>query len=196
LPSFVLEEMYEGMIIAGIDEVGCGAIAGPVFASAVILNKKYDFDPYVNDSKLLSIEQRNLAYEFLLSSETLYSIGIASNEEIDRYDIRKAIMLACARAVQNLPILPDICLVDGNMIFEDERYKSFVKGDQISYSIAAASIIAKVTRDFIMSALATEFHSYRWNKNKGYGTKFHIDSLKRFGPTPYHRRTFIQKHIQ
>jgi ribonuclease HII len=195
VPSFILEEMYQGKIIAGIDEVGCGAIAGPVFASAAILNKKYDFDLYINDSKLLSVVQRNLAYEFLLNSETAYSIGMASNKEIDKYNIRQATMLACERAIQNLPILPDICLVDGNMTFEDQRYKSFVKGDQISYSIAAASIIAKVTRDLIMSILSTEFHEYRWSKNKGYGTKLHIESLKRFGPTPYHRRTFIQKYL-
>jgi ribonuclease HII len=193
-PSFLLEDCYPNKVIAGIDEVGSGAIAGPVVACAAILDRKYDFAGYVDDSKNLSAKRRDKSYEFLISKVT-YSIGIASRAEIDQLNIRNATMLACKRAVENLDFIPEVCLVDGNMKFKDSRYVSIIKGDQISYSVAAASIIAKVFRDYLMTLLSVSFQAYNWGQNKGYGTKEHIAFLKNLGSSKHHRRSFIKKMI-
>ena len=193
-PSFILEDQHKNKVIAGIDEVGCGAIAGPVIACAVILKREYDFSSYVDDSKKLSAKKRIISYEFLIPKIT-YSIGIASSDEIDELNIRNATILACERSVKNLEFSPQICLVDGNMKFKDSRYISIIKGDSISYSVAAASIISKVFRDYLMTLLAESFNSYRWEENKGYGTRAHINLLKKLGPTIHHRRSFLKRII-
>jgi ribonuclease HII len=193
-PSFLLEDCYANKVIAGIDEVGYGSIAGPVVACAAILDRKYDFAGYVDDSKKLSAKRRDKAYEFLISKVT-YSIGIASSAEIDQLNIRNATMLACQRAIENLDFIPEVCLVDGNMKFKDPRYVSIIKGDKISYSIAAASIIAKVFRDHVMRLLSISFQAYNWEQNKGYGTKKHITFLKNLGSSKHHRKSFIKRMI-
>jgi ribonuclease HII len=191
-PSFVLEDQYSNKIVSGTDEVGCGALAGPVVACSVVLNRQCDFSNYVADSKTLSAKQRNFAYSIIIAN-SIYSIGMASVQEIDQFNIRNATILACQRSISNLAFIPDICLIDGNMKFKESRYVSIIKGDQYSYSIAAASIVAKVFRDNLMSLLAQDFELYGWDKNKGYGTKSHLEHLQRLGPSFHHRKTFTTK---
>ena len=177
--------------IVGIDEAGRGPLAGPVSAAAVILPKGYRHD-LLDDSKKLSEKKRELIYEDLIADERIYwAHSFAEPEEIDRINILRATHAAMARAAAKLNLDPIYCLIDGlavpNFPFPSE---GIVKGDGKSLSIAAASIIAKVTRDRKMLEYAEEFPEYGFERHKGYGTKFHIEALQKHGPTEIHRRSF------
>ena len=180
-------------VIAGIDEVGRGPWAGPVYAAAVVLDTRRiaksglaDLD----DSKKLSAEARaRLALG--IKEHCHFALGSADVNEIDRLNIFHATMLAMTRAIAALPVVPDYCLVDGNKLPKLScAGQAIVEGDARSYSIAAASIVAKVTRDAIMSELAREFPGYGWERNKGYGTPEHRDGIDRLGVTAHHRRSW------
>jgi ribonuclease HII len=191
MPNLDYENSYLGKIVAGVDEAGRGPLCGPVVAAAVIIDKENIIDG-IDDSKKLSKVKREKFYDFIVSNY-IFAIGEASVEEIDELNILEATKLACVRAVNSLRIDPDIILVDGNMEFVDARYNSIIKGDSISISISAASIIAKVHRDRIMDDLDKSYPEYLWSKNSGYGTKDHISALLSYGPTVHHRKKFIRK---
>lgn len=181
--------------VCGIDEAGRGPLAGPVVAAAVILPDDKDFI-YLNDSKKVTEKRREVLFDEITSRCVSYGIGMSSCEEIDEINILQATYLAMRRALENMTVKPDVCLNDAVTIpgVEIEQVP-IVKGDSKSVSIAAASIIAKVTRDRIMQILDKEYPEYGFAKHKGYGTKAHIDAVKRMGPTPYHRMTFIHNYI-
>ncbi|MFT5905204.1 MAG: ribonuclease HII [Cryomorphaceae bacterium] len=177
--------------IVGIDEAGRGPLAGPVSAAAVMLPKGYRHD-LLDDSKKLSEKKRELIYEDLIGDKRiLWAHSFVEPEEIDRINVLKATHVAMARAAAQLNIAPIYCLIDGlpvpNFPFPSE---GIVKGDGKSLSIAAASIIAKVTRDRKMLDYAEEFPEYGFERHKGYGTKFHLEALQQHGPTKIHRRSF------
>jgi ribonuclease HII len=195
-PDFSLEEAEQG-IVAGLDEAGRGPFAGPVIAAAVILDRS-NIPDGINDSKKLSKVQRELLYTDILETG-ICGIGEASVEEIDEINILQASFLAMRRAVAKLKTVPDVALVDCN---KDPslglKTLRIVKGDSISLSIAAGSIVAKVTRDRKMCALAERYPYYGWEKNAGYGTAEHRKGLRDHGVTPLHRRSFspIRKIIE
>lgn len=191
MPNFDIENNYQGKIIAGIDEVGRGSIAGPVVCACVILNRDLLIDG-ICDSKKLSKTKLDYFYDHITKNHE-YSLGIISNTEIDEINILEATKKACISASESLKPQADIILVDGNMKFDDQRYISIIKGDDKSLSIAAASIVAKVTRDRIMQEIAKEFNYYHWEKNVGYGTKNHINAITKYGISKYHRKTFSIK---
>ena len=177
--------------IAGVDEAGRGPLAGPVTAGAVILPQ--GFDPgRLNDSKKLTEKAREELYETITSNrEVIWASGIASVEEIDEINILNATYLAMARAIEGLRKTADIALVDGKPVKGlPVPQKAVIKGDGLSFSIAAASIIAKVERDRLMRRYAKEFPEYGFEKHKGYGTKVHLESVQTHGVTPIHRRSF------
>lgn len=193
-PSLTYERLLwnKGMVhVAGIDEAGRGCLAGPVVAAAVILPHGLEIDG-VNDSKKLSKDKREtLAYA--IQEQALASgIGMCSPEEIDQLNILWAAMEAMRRAAQNLLPTPDFLLIDGNRCFPDSPwpFETIIKGDSKSHTIAAASILAKTTRDAIMQDLAEEYPAYNWTQNVGYPTKDHYAALAEHGITPYHRRSF------
>jgi len=187
-PDFTLEEKAGGLV-AGIDEAGRGPWAGSVVAAAVILDRNQPLPP-INDSKKMTRSQREICYEWLIQN-THYGVGISSVAEIDALNILGATKLAMLRAFGNLPAIPDVALIDGNQLPDLPcKMQAVVKGDSLSLSIAAASIIAKVTRDRMMESLAQEFPYYAWEKNAGYGTKLHQEGLARYGISPHHRRSF------
>ncbi|MBA2174130.1 ribonuclease HII [Halobacillus locisalis] len=174
--------------IAGIDEAGRGPLAGPVVAGAVILPDDFYLEG-LNDSKKLSLTKRESFYK-IIKEETDWGVGIVSNEEIDRMNIYQATKLAMMRAVEGLKRYPDHLLIDAMELEEVESEVSLVKGDQRSVSIAAASVIAKVTRDHYMAELHKSYPMYQFASNQGYGTSDHIDALMAHGPSPYHRHSF------
>lgn len=179
--------------ICGVDEAGRGPLAGPVCAAAVILPPFTDI-PGLNDSKKLTDKRRRELFPVIQQQAVAYGIGFASEQEIDEINILQATFLAMERALAQLQVRPDIALIDGN------REKDFgipvqtvVKGDSLSASIAAASILAKVSRDDRMLELAQTYPEYEFDVHKGYGTKRHYDALRQYGPSPIHRRTFLKK---
>ncbi|MFA5560903.1 MAG: ribonuclease HII [Acholeplasmataceae bacterium] len=176
-------------LIAGIDEAGRGPLAGPVFAAAVILPEKVDFK-YVNDSKKLTEKQRNLALQEI--KEQAISIGIAmtSVNEIDQINIYRATRETMLAAIRQLKIKPDFLLIDAMPMETEIPAQSVIKGDEKSLSIAAASIVAKTTRDKYMLEMDAIFPEYGFKSNKGYGTKEHLDAIEKHGVTPIHRRSF------
>ena len=187
-PCFKLEIAYP-MPLAGVDEAGCAPLAGPVVAAAVVLDRE-KFPRGIDDSKKLPIETREAIFGRLQKVARI-GVGIASVEEIDTINIYWARMLAMSRAVEALGFEPAWVLVDGNATPRWERpSKAIVSGDAKCRSIAAASIVAKVTRDRIMIDYAREHPGYGWETNKGYGTPEHIRALGHLGPTPLHRRSF------
>ena len=187
-PDFSIESGLSG-IIAGVDEAGRGPWAGPVVAAAVILQRTTTITG-INDSKKLNAAKREALHDLILAS-CITGIGIASVEEIDTLNILGATKLAMCRAVEQLSSVPDIALVDGNRAPALTcKVQTVVRGDAISLSIAAASIIAKVTRDRIMQALALECPGYGWERNAGYGTAQHQAGLASLGVTAHHRRSF------
>lgn len=188
MPNLDLEQPHYPLIVAGVDEAGRGPLVGSVYAAAVIVDPKYIIHG-IDDSKKIPEITREALYEEIISRYS-YGIGFATNQEIDEINILQATKLACMRAIDNLSFVPDIVLIDGNMEFEQTNYHSIVKGDSLSLSIAAASIVAKVTRDRVMRELAKDFPQYAWDSNKGYGTKAHIESIRKYGTTPHHRRSF------
>lgn len=182
-------------LIAGVDEVGRGALFGPVVAAAVILPEQATeplLDAGVADSKLLSAKYRSQLVPTIQQWAIAYQIGYASVREIDRLNILQASLLAMKRAVVRLGVPPDLCLIDGNQTIPTltMRQQSIVKGDQVSLAIAAASILAKVWRDDLMQRLAVKYPQYGLERNKGYGTLQHRQALQRYGASPYHRRSF------
>ena len=148
----------------------------------------------MNDSKKLTSKKRERIFEIIVEKKFIYALGISSVDEIDKINILNATHLAMKRALKNLPIIPDLVLIDGNSSPNfGLKTENIVKGDSISYSIACASIVAKVLRDDYMNNMDKEFPIYDFKKNKGYGTKYHIESLKKFGPCKIHRRSFLTR---
>lgn len=181
--------------ICGIDEVGRGPLAGPVVTAAVILPKDCRI-LYINDSKKLTEKRREELYREIMDKAVAVSIGYADEKRIDKINILQATYEAMRMAVEKLKIRPDLLLVDAVHIPEMKvRQVSIVKGDARSQSIAAASVIAKVTRDHLMTAFDACFPEYDFASNKGYGTAKHIQALKEFGPSPIHRQSFITKFV-
>lgn len=179
--------------ICGIDEAGRGPLAGPVCAAAVILPEGLEI-PGLNDSKKLTDKKRRELFPIIEEQALAYGIGWASQEEIDDINILQATFLAMSRAVKQLNIRPDLALVDGNRAPTlDLPVETVVKGDSLSASIAAASVLAKVSRDGVMLRMAEEYPGYGFEVHKGYGTKAHYEALRTFGPSPIHRRTFLKK---
>lgn len=192
-PNFELEHKLFG-VIAGVDEVGRGSLAGPVVSAAVIFTNRNIPINGINDSKKLTPKRRQILYDEIISIAKC-AIGFASVEEINLYNILESTKLSMKRALINLNLELDYVLVDGNQAPSVKwPIKTIIKGDNLSISIAAASIIAKVHRDKIMDNLHKEYPHYNWNQNKGYGTKKHIDAIKLDGITKYHRKNFIPCH--
>ena len=191
-----IEDKYFGegiKLICGVDEAGRGPLAGPVCAAAVILPPHVEL-PGLNDSKKMTDKRRRELFPMIKEQALAYGIAFASHEEIDRINILQATYLAMERAVAQLNIKPDLLLIDGN------RAKDFgipaqtvVKGDSLSASIAAASVLAKVTRDDWMLEAAKDYPEYAFEIHKGYGTKAHYEALTCYGTSPIHRRTFLKK---
>lgn len=181
--------------VAGVDEAGRGPLAGDVYAAAVILPRDIIIEG-LNDSKKISEKKRDKLYDEICEAALAYAVCTASVEEIDEINIRNATYLAMNRAIKSLKISPDYVLVDGDCITNcDVEHECVVKGDSRCISIAAASILAKVTRDRYMLRMAEEYPQYGFEKHKGYGTKVHIAALKEFGACEYHRKTFIKKFV-
>lgn len=177
-------------LIAGIDEVGRGPLAGPVVAAAVILPKDFELIG-LNDSKQLNEDKRNKFYEIIREQALDIGIGISGNDEIDEINIFEATKLAMKRAVLDLNQAPSYLLIDAVQLNDlPIEQQSIIKGDSKSISIAAASIVAKVTRDSMMKKLHEQYPMYHFNSNMGYGTKEHLEALKQFGPSPVHRKSF------
>ena len=181
----------ENLIEAGCDEAGRGCIAGPVVAAAVILPRGMDF-PEFDDSKKLSEKQREKLRIKVLENAEAYGVGIVSAEEIDEINILNASFLAMHRAIDQLKIRPELLLIDGNRFnkYKDIKHQCIVGGDAKYQAIAAASILAKTTRDHIMEELDNQYPNYNWKKNKGYPTIEHKNAVAEFGMSPYHRKTF------
>jgi len=189
-----LSEGYK--IICGVDEAGRGPLAGPVYAAAVILPEGHIVQG-VDDSKKLSEKKRSILYDKIIDECISYSIGTASPQEIDSINILQATFLAMRRAVDGLEIKPEIALIDGNKkpgLDIDEW--DIVKGDSKSANIAAASIIAKVSRDRYMLQMAEKYPQYQFEKHKGYGTKLHYEMIEKYGICEIHRRTFLKKILK
>ena len=179
--------------VCGVDEAGRGPLAGPVFAAAVILPRNCVIDG-VNDSKKLTEKKREQLYSKIKEQSLAYCVASASVDEIDEINILNATFLAMTRAVSGLQVKADFALVDGNRLPSLEiDAKAVVKGDSLSESIAAASILAKVERDHFMLNLANEYPNYAFEKHKGYGTKLHIEMIKKYGASKVHRKTFLKK---
>ena len=179
--------------ICGVDEAGAGPLAGRVYAAAVILPKGWDA-PYLNDSKKVTEKRREALFEQITAEAVAWSVAWADEKEIDEINILNARMLAMERAVRGLSVKPDLALVDGNRAPNlDSPLETVVKGDGKSASIAAASILAKVSRDRYMLEMAREYPQYAFEKHKGYPTKLHYERLREHGPCPIHRLTFLKK---
>lgn len=179
--------------LAGVDEAGRGPLAGPVVAAAVILPKNF-YHKEINDSKKLSFKQREKLFDVIITNAISYSFSVISQSTIDNINILNASLLAMKKSVNKLQPMPEIVLIDGNKSFgTNTKLIPLVKGDSLSQSIAAASIIAKVIRDRMMNRLAEKYSFYGWEKNKGYPTRQHIEALLKFGPSPIHRKTFLKK---
>ena len=183
-------------LLCGIDEVGRGPLAGPVYTAAVILPPDANI-LYVNDSKKLSEKKREELYDVIMNEALAVGIGCNSPERIDEINILQATYEAMTMAVNNLKVKPAALLIDAVHIPQLEQYKqvSIIKGDAKSMSIAAASIIAKVTRDRLMKEYALKYPEYGFDSNKGYGSADHIAALKKYGPCPIHRRSFIGNFV-
>lgn len=180
-------------IVCGVDEAGRGPLAGPVYAAAVVLKKGQTIEG-VNDSKKLSEKKREELFDKIVSECSAFSVGTASEREIDEINILQATFLAMKRAVDGLSIKPDIALVDGNQTPPlDCAVKTVIKGDAKSESIAAASIIAKVSRDRYMKEMAAKYPEYQFEKHKGYGTKLHYEMIEKYGICEIHRKSFLKK---
>ena len=194
-----IENSYfsEGIkVICGVDEAGRGPLAGPVCAAAVILPAGLEL-PGLTDSKKLTDKRRRELFPLIKEHAIAYGIGTASEREIDEINILQATFLAMERALAQLSVRPDLALIDGNREKDfGLPVKTVVKGDGLSANIAAASILAKVTRDDMMLALAEEYPQYGFEIHKGYGTKAHYEALRTFGASPIHRTTFLRKFYE
>ena len=181
-------------IIAGVDEVGRGSLIGPVYAAAVILNNDIDKKKIKDSKKLSKTNRENL--EKYIKKNSYWAIGSASLMEIEKLNILNASLLAMKRAIKKLNKKPTLVLIDGNKIPEmkDYKLKSIIKGDQKIKEISAASIIAKVSRDRLMLKMSESFKKYKWDLNAGYGTRDHINAIRKYGVTRFHRKTFNPIH--
>ena len=184
--------------VCGVDEAGAGPLMGPVYAAAVTLPRELDI-PGLNDSKKLTEKKREALYEIITAQAAAWSVARVEAAEIDKMDILNARMLAMQKALDGLPLRPDLALIDGNRD-HGSRYaieiphRLIVGGDGKSASIAAASILAKVSRDrYVSTELDAKYPQYQFAKHKGYGTKLHYEMLDQYGPCPEHRRTFLKK---
>ena len=177
-------------IVAGVDEVGRGSLIGPVYAAAVILDKAIN-KKLLKDSKKLTKTKREILSKYI-KKNSVWSISRASVKEIEKLNILNASLLAMQRAIKKLKKKPDLVLIDGNKLPKIKNYKlrPIIKGDQKIPSISAASIIAKVTRDKMITNLGNKFKGYYWHQNNGYGTKQHLTAIKNLGITSQHRKTF------
>ena len=192
------ENRYEkNVLIAGLDEVGRGCLAGPVVCAAVImpLEKELIIDG-INDSKKLTAKERERLDKLILEKAIAYSISIIDKETIDEINILEATKLGMRNAVENLKIKPNILLIDAVKIESDIKQENIIKGDEKSYNIACASIIAKVYRDNYMKQISLKYPLYNFAQNKGYGTREHIECLLKNGPCQIHRKTFISKILE
>ena len=188
-----IEDSLGLRLICGVDEAGRGPLAGPVCAAAVILPEHLQI-PGLNDSKKLTDKKRRELFPVIQEQAIAYGIGLASESEIDEINILQATFLAMRRALDQLTVRPEIALIDGNRETDfGLPVKTVVKGDSLSANIAAASILAKVTRDSIMVELARKYPEYGFEIHKGYGTKAHYEALRTYGPCPIHRKTFLKK---
>ena len=192
--SYEIEAHENGYnVVCGVDEAGRGPLAGPVFAAAVILPENYTHE-ILNDSKKLSEKKRDLVYDDIVRDAICWSVGIADEKEIDEINILNATFLAMKRAVDGLKIKPDLAYIDGNQYPKTGiKEITIVKGDSKCMSVAAASIIAKVSRDRFMLEIAEKYPEYQFSKHKGYGTKLHYEMIEQYGVSPVHRRTFLKK---
>ena len=180
-------------IICGVDEAGRGPLAGPVYAAAVVLKRGQTIEG-VHDSKKLSEKKRELLFDKIIAQCEDYSIGTASEKEIDEINILQATFLAMKRAVEGLSLRPDCALVDGNQVPPlNCDVETVIKGDSKSESIAAASILAKVSRDRYMLEMAEKYPQYGFEKHKGYGTKLHYEMIEKYGICEIHRKSFLKK---
>jgi ribonuclease HII len=181
------------MIRAGVDEVGRGCLAGPVVSAAVILREGIDLS-LLKDSKKISFKKRiEISNHIKLNS--IYAVGVASVEEISKINILQASLLSMKRAINQLSVKPELILIDGNFAPKGlKNFKTVINGDEKIKSISAASIIAKVYRDQLMIKLSEKFQNYAWERNFGYGTKAHMEGLKKFGVTSHHRKDFKPIH--
>ena len=188
-PTFDYE--YEsGGIVAGVDEAGRGPLCGPVVAGAVIFpDKNIEIPVVIRDSKQMSATQRDTAYDWI-TRNTIWAVGMCSPREIDELNILWASMRAMERAVDALALQPNFCLVDGNRVPKNLNGRAVVKGDAKSLSIAAASIVAKVTRDRLMHELAQKYPEYGWEKNAGYPTPEHLRAIEKYGINEHYRKSF------
>ena len=188
--DFSIENETGSKFIAGVDEAGRGPLCGPVVAAAVVFpNREIEIPVVIRDSKKMSAHQRAIAYDWI-TQNTIWATGQCSPTEIDELNILWASMRAMERAVAGLQQKPDMCLIDGNRVPKNLTGMSVVKGDAKSISIAAASIIAKETRDKIMHELAAQFPMYGWEKNAGYPTAEHLTAIEKYGITEHHRKTY------
>ena len=192
--SYEKEAISKGYkAVCGVDEAGRGPLAGPVCAAAVILPENTIIEG-VNDSKKLSEKKREALFDVIKEQALSYSIAFASVEEIEEINILNATMLAMKRAVEGLDVKADYAMIDGNRLPDLSIDSEFIiKGDAKSMSIACASILAKVSRDRLLYKYAEEYPEYLFDKHKGYGTKAHVEAIKKYGPCPYHRLSFLKK---
>ena len=190
IADFSIENEIDLKFVAGVDEAGRGPLCGPVVAAAGIFPKRdIEIPVVIRDSKKMSAHQRAVAYDWI-TKNTIWATGQCSPAEIDELNILWASMRAMERAVVALTHAPDICLIDGNRVPQNLQGRAVIKGDAKSVSIAAASIVAKETRDKIMHELATQFPMYGWDKNAGYPTAEHLTAIEKYGITEHHRKTF------
>lgn len=194
--SYETEAHEKGFsVVCGVDEAGRGPLAGPVFAAAVILPENYSHE-ILNDSKKLSEKKRELVYEDIVRDAVAWSVGTASEKEIDDINILNATFLAMKRAVDGLNIRPDFAYIDGNRKANTGVEEvTIVKGDAKCMSVAAASIIAKVSRDHFMLEIDKKYPEYQFSKHKGYGTKLHYEMIEKYGISDVHRKTFLKSII-
>lgn len=195
---FLAPCMEEGRLEAGLDEAGRGPLAGPVYAAAVILPQDFHH-PLLNDSKQMKRKDRETLREIIEKEAVSWAVEAVSVEEIDRLNILHASIAGMQRAVRRLHVRPDFLLVDGNRFYPLEEkipYACVVKGDATYASIAAASVLAKTWRDEYMLQLAREYPQYGWERNMGYPTPDHIDAIRKYGLTPWHRKSFHVKQLE
>ncbi len=196
MPDFEIEKeaIKNGFkLVCGVDEAGRGPLAGPVCAAAVILPLDAEIEG-LNDSKKLSEKKREALFDIIKEKAISYSVAFASVEEIEEFNILEATYLAMNRAIDGLEIKPDFALIDGNRMPKGISVPAFtvIKGDALSCSIAAASILAKVTRDRLLLEYDKEYPEYNFKKHKGYGTKEHTEAILKYGPSPIHRLSFLK----
>lgn len=187
----------KNLLEAGVDEAGRGCLAGPVFAAAVILPKKFKHK-LLNDSKQVTEKNRNELRLIIEQEAVSFAVAKIDEYEIDKINILKASIKAMHLALGNLKLVPELIIVDGNRFYpyQNIKHHCIIKGDGLYQNIAAASILAKTYRDDFMIAAHEQFPLYGWDKNKGYGTQIHVDAIKEFGYSPMHRKTFVVKSLQ